>query len=124
MQGHSHQIWSGQVRSVCARMLYPRRVWGHALSIKFLPMRLHLRPFLGQYDASQRPEGRVSHEYLHFLPIVLYTISVGFLIQFVYRPKATPFADEACKTNCSLVRTESWRNSSVALFVAISQVST
>ena len=40
-----------------------------------------------------------------------------------------PFAGEACETNHSLVRTEScWkedsRNSSVALFAAISQVST
>ena len=29
------------------------------------------------------------------LPIALYTIGVGFPIQFVYQPKATPFAGEA-----------------------------
>ena len=51
-------------------------------------------------------------------------------IQFAYRPKATPFAGEACETSHrSLVKTEScWkedsRNSSVALFTATSQVST
>ena len=37
------------------------------------------------------------------LPIVSYTNGVGFLIQFAYRPKATPFAGEACETNRSLV---------------------
>ena len=64
------------------------------------------------------------------LPIVSYTTGVGFPIQFAYRPKATPFAGEACETSYrSLVRTEScWKedsqNSSVALFAAISQVST
>ena len=54
------------------------------------------------------------------LPITSYTTGGNFPIRFAYRPKATPFA---------LVRTEScWkedsRNSSVALFAAISQVST
>ena len=63
------------------------------------------------------------------LPIASYTNGVGFLIQFAYQPKTTPIAGEACETNRSLVRTEScWkedlRNSSVALFAAISQVST
>ena len=63
------------------------------------------------------------------LPIVLYTTGSSFPIRFAYQPKATPFAGEACETNPSLVRTESsWkedsRNSSVALFAAISQVST
>ena len=62
------------------------------------------------------------------LPIASYTNGVGFPILFAYRPKATLFAGEACETNRSLVRTESSledsRNSSVALFAAISQVST
>ena len=44
------------------------------------------------------------------LPIVLYTNGVSLPIQFAYRPKATPFAGEACETNRSLVRTEScWK---------------
>ena len=47
----------------------------------------------------------------------------------VHLPKATPFTGEGCGTNRSLVRTKScWKedlgNSSVALFAAISQVST
>ena len=64
------------------------------------------------------------------LPIVSYTTGVGFPIQCAYWPKPhPPFAGEACETNHSLVRTEScWKedlhNSSVALFAAISQVST
>ena len=52
-------IWSGQVYSVRTRMLYPRAAWGHALPGA---MRYLLRPILGQYDASQRPDDRVSHE--------------------------------------------------------------
>ena len=44
------------------------------------------------------------------LPIGSYTNGVGFPIQFAYRPKATPFAGEACETNRLLVRTEScWK---------------
>ena len=63
------------------------------------------------------------------LPIASYTNGVGFLIQFAYGPKATPFAGEACETNRSLVLKngkllEDSRNSFVALFAAISQVST
>ena len=34
-QGRSHQIWSGQVGSVHARVLYPRWAWGHAPPGKF-----------------------------------------------------------------------------------------
>ena len=50
------------------------------------------------------------------LPIVSYTIGVDFPIQFAYRPKATPFAGEACKTNHSLVRTEScWKTRGTVL---------
>ena len=45
------------------------------------------------------------------LPIASYTNGVGFLIQFAYRPKGTAFAGEVCKTNRSLVRTEScWKS--------------
>ena len=62
------------------------------------------------------------------LPIASYTTGSSFPIRFAYQPEATSFASEACETNPSLVRTEScWknsRNSSVALFAAISQVST
>ena len=44
------------------------------------------------------------------LPIASYTNGVGFPIQFAYRPKATSFTGEACKTNRSLVRMEScWK---------------
>ena len=41
-----------------------RGVWEHALPEKFWnleAMRWLLRPFLGQYDASRRPDDRVSH---------------------------------------------------------------
>jgi len=66
-------------------------------------MRLLLRPFLGQYDASrgQRTEFHMNT----ILPIASYTTGIGFPIQFAYRPKATPFAVEACEANRSLVRT-------------------
>ena len=44
------------------------------------------------------------------LPIASYTNGVNFPIQFAYRPKATPFAGEACETIRSLARTEScWK---------------
>ena len=65
VQGRSHQIWSDQVGCADARMLYPGGVWGYAPPGKFWnfgAMRLLLRPFLGQCDASRRLEDRVSHE--------------------------------------------------------------
>ena len=65
-------------------------------------MRLLLRPFLGQYDASRRPDDRVSHDAI--LLTALYSAGVGFPIQFAYQPKATPFTGEVCETNRSLVR--------------------
>ena len=47
------------------------------------------------------------------LTIALYSTGVGFPVQFAYCPKATPFAGEACETNCSLVRMESrWKEDS------------
>ena len=67
-------------------------------------MRLLLRPFLDQYDASRRPDDRVSHE-CHSAHCVILCWCHVYPIQFAYRPKATPFAGEVCKTNCSLVRT-------------------
>ena len=71
-------------------------------------MRLLLRPILGQYDASRRSTTEFHTNVI--LPIALYTNGVGFPIQFAYRPKATPFAGEACETNRSLVRMEScWK---------------
>ena len=65
-QGRSYQIWSDQVGSACARTLYPMGFWEHAPPGKFWnlgAMRLLLRPLLGQYDASRRPNNRVLHEY-------------------------------------------------------------
>ena len=61
-----------------------RRVWGHALPENFWnleAMRLLLRQFLGQYDASRRPDDRVHmYEYLPFLPIASYNTGFGFPI--------------------------------------------
>ena len=116
-QGRSHQIWTDQVGSAPARMIYPRGIWGHAPPGKFLNLgaRLLLRPILGQYDASRRPNDSV---FLinAILPIALYTTGVSFPIQFAYRLKATPFAGEACETNCSPVRTKScWKTRGTVL---------
>ena len=50
------------------------------------------------------------------LQIASYTNGVGFPIQFAYLPKATPFAGEACETNRSLLRTESfWKTRGTVL---------
>ena len=50
------------------------------------------------------------------LLIASYTNGASFLIQFAYRPKATPFAGEACVTNHSLVRMEScWKTRGTVL---------
>ena len=67
-QGCSYQIWSGQVRSVRARTLHPRGVWGHVPPPKkVFAMSLLLRPFWGQYDASRRPDNGVWHEWMSTL---------------------------------------------------------
>ena len=93
MLGCSHQIWSGQVCSRCAKTLYPKGVWGHAPNTMLLGHQINM------------------NEYLSFLPIVSYTTGVSFQIQFAYRQKATLFTGEACETNHSLVRRECcWRN--------------
>ena len=56
---------------------------GHALPENLDVMRLLLRPFLGQCDASRSPDDRVS-------------ISDHLLIL-----QAISFTDEVCKTNCA-----------------------
>ena len=79
-------------------------------------MRLLLRPILGQYDASRRPNDRVSHE-CHSAHCVVH----GFPILFAYRPKPHPSLVKLAR----LVRKEScWKTRGTALFAAISQVST
>ena len=58
-QGRSHQIWSGQVRCACATTRYARGCRGMLPPEKFGnlgAMRLILRQFLGQYNASRRPD--------------------------------------------------------------------
>ena len=57
------------------------------------------------------------------LSIALYSTGVGLRIQFAYLPKATPFACETKRSVESCWKEDS-QNSSVALFAAISQVST
>ena len=63
-QGRSHEIWSSQVSSACVSrqqlggsggMPPPENFWN------LEAMRLLLRPFLGQNDASRRPDDRVLH---------------------------------------------------------------
>ena len=50
------------------------------------------------------------------LPIASYTNGVSFRIQFAYRPKATPFASEACEAIHSLARMEScWKTRGTVL---------
>ena len=105
LQGHSHQVWSGQV---CTVVLYGRGIWGHAPPEMFWnleAMRLLLRPFLGQYNASWRPDDRVSHQWIanlfaHFVKHRWCQLP----IPCAYRSKAKHFAGEACKTNHSLGR--------------------
>ena len=105
----------------------PRGVWGHVPPQNFLKFRgyeIASETILAQYDASRRPDHRISHECDSAHCVVHQWCRLP--IQFAYRPKATPFAGEACETSYrSLVRKEScWkedsRNSSVALFAAIS----
>ena len=86
MQGHSHQVWSGQVCSACVGML--QLGWGGGaegmLPQKFLEFR-------GYEIASETILGQTMllgglmtefhmHEYLPFLPIVLYSTGFGFPI--------------------------------------------
>ena len=114
----------GVVRLV-ARTQYTWGAWGHAPPEKFWNLgviRLLLRPCFDQHDASWRPDDRVHINII--LTIASYSTGVSFSIQFAYRPKATPFAGEACETNRSLVRMKSrWkedsRNSSVTLFTVV-----
>ena len=126
MQGRRHQIWGGQVRSVCISTLQLGGIWGHGPPEIFgnlEVMTLLLRLFLGQYDASRKPHNRVW----------IFTLSAHCVVQHWFRlsdrsliSQATPFADEACETNRSLGRRIScWktRKSTFALFAAISQAS-
>ena len=60
-QGRSHQIWSGQVSGTCVSM---QQLGGACPTRNFLnleAMRLLLRQFLGQNNASRRPDDRVLH---------------------------------------------------------------
>ena len=68
MQGRSHQVWSGHVPSA-----YVSR-YAHLEA-----MRLLLKPVLGQYDASQRPD-------------------VLAFQSFTNLASHAPFADGACDT--------------------------
>ena len=64
LQGRSHQIWSGQDSFACVSTqevggsggMPPHKIFGNLEA-----MRLLLRPFLGQNDASRRPDDRVLH---------------------------------------------------------------
>ena len=92
-----------------------------------LPMRMLLRPFLGQYDAFWRPDYRVSHE-CHSAHCII--DGVDFRCSLLIGRKPHPSQVKLCETSYhSLVTTEScWKedswDSSVALFAAISQLST
>ena len=60
---------------------FPRKFWN------LEPMRLHLRPFLGKYNASRRPDNRVSHVQISTLsPHCVVRLSDNSLIS-----QATPF---------------------------------
>ena len=88
---------------VCVQECYMQGKRGGTLRQKNLgAVRLFLRPFLGQYDASHRQDNT-------FLSIALYTSTgVSFPIWFAYQLKAMhTFAGEACETNCSRVRMKS-----------------
>ena len=64
LQGRSHQIWSGQVSGVCVSAqqlggsggMPPQKIFWNLEAMGLL-----LRPFLGQNDASRRPDDRVLH---------------------------------------------------------------
>ena len=112
IQGRSHQIWGDQVGSASARTLYPGG-WGLGgilpqKILKFRGYEIAPETIFGQYDASRRPDDRVSHECHSAQCVVLRWCR--FPIQSTYRPKATPFAGEDCEINRSLVRTTScWK---------------
>ena len=120
LQCCSYQVLSGQVRSACIATLQ-LGVWGHAEA-----MRLLLGSFLGQYNASPRPDNRVSQ--LPFLPIASYNTSFGFPWSFANLKSPTLRRWGLRDCNCSLARMEScWMKISeefFTLFSAISQIST
>ena len=63
-QGRSHQIWSSQVSGACVSAKQLGGSGGIVPQKFFLnleAMRLLLRPFLDQNDASRRPDDRVLH---------------------------------------------------------------
>ena len=96
-----------------------RGVWGHAPPENFWnleAMKLLLRPFLGQNNASRRPETEFyMHEHLPFLPVAPYSTAWFRLSDRSLISQATPFADR------SVGRTENcWKTRSFALFAAIS----
>ena len=87
-QGRSHQIWGGQVRGGQVRSAYIGTLrlggsggWSSGKFWNLEIMTLHLRPFLGKYDASRRPDDMAEfhmYEYLLFLPIASYSNSSAF----------------------------------------------
>ena len=71
-----------------------RGVWGHAPPENFWnleALRLLLRPFLSQYDASWRPDDRVSDV------CPLHCTTLVWLSDRSLTSQATPFTDEAWK---------------------------
>ena len=82
--------------------------------LKFRGYEIAPETIFGQYDASRRPDDRVSHEYHSAHCVVLRWCR--FLIQSTYRPKATPFAGKDCEINRSVVRTKScWKTRGTVL---------
>ena len=78
IQGHSHKVWSGQASGgcICAQQV------GGSGGMPPLNMRLLLRPFLGQNDASRRPDDRVLHAWISTISArcAAYSTGYGFLI--------------------------------------------
>ena len=118
-QGHSHQIWSGQVSGACVSTQElggsggmpppPQENFGNLES-----MRLLLRPFLGQNDAYRRSDDSFTSVHEH-LPVAPYSTAWFWLSDRSLISQATPFADR------SVGRTENcWKTRSFALFAAIS----
>ena len=87
-------------------------------------MRLYLRPFWGKYDASRRPDDRVSHVRMSTLPIASY--SNGSIIRLPRKPHPSQmrFVRLIIRLEERKVDGRKTRKNSFALFAAISQVLT
>ena len=123
IQDRSHQIWSNQVGSVCTKMLYPRGVWGHA------PYEIASETIF--WANTMLFGGQTTEFHMNaILPIASYTNGVDFRCSLLIGRKPHPLQVKLCETSYhSLVTTEScWKedswDSSVAVFAAISQLST